>query len=156
MVQEYLNEISPTLHGPNKIKTSGKLPRIVNLQSPASGQDNPATLYIYLCRSKLTAVHLAMPSILVSIVLSSPTYFLAHTLAGDTVEAVTSNTPDTDAENQHPHPDPEDAAAKQIIAVILENVDLDPCLGEMQTPLLKFADWRGGQTSVSGSAVCRE
>ena len=60
-------------------------------------------------------------------------------------------TPDTDAENQHPHPDPEDAAAKQIIAVILENVDLDPCLGEMQTPLLKFADWRGGQTSVSGS-----
>ena len=97
-----------------------------------------------------------MPSILVSIVLSSPTYFLAHTLAGDTVEAVTSNTPDTDAENQHPDPDPEDAAAKQIIAVILENVDLDPCLDEMQTPLLKFADWRGGQTSVSGSAVCRE
>ena len=95
---------------------------------------------------------------MVSIVLSSPTYFLAHTLAPDMGDAVTRNktTPDTDAENQHPDPDPEDAAAKQIIAVILENVDLDPCLGEMQTPLLKFADWRGGQTSVSGSAVCRE
>ena len=163
MVQEYLNEIPPTIYGPNKPKTSGKPLRIANLQPPASGQDNPATLYIYLCRSKLTAVHLAMPSILVSIVLSSPTYFLAHTLAGDEasadkIEAVTSNktTPDTDAENQHPHPDPEDAAAKQIIAVILENVELDPCLGDLKTPLLKFADWRGGQTSVSGSAVCRE
>ena len=100
---------------------------------------------------------------MVSMLLSSPTYFLAHTIAGDeasadTVDPVTSNktTPDTDAENQHPDPDPEDAAAKQIIAVILENVDLDPCLGDLKTPLLKFADWRGGQTSVSGSAVCRE
>ena len=111
-----------------------------------------------MCRSKLTAVHLAVPSIMVSMLLSSPTYFLAHTLAPYTVDPVTSNktTPDTDAENQHPHPDPEDAAAKQIIAVILENVDLDPCLGDLKTPLLKFADWRGGQTSVSGSAVCRE
>ena len=44
MVQEYLNEISPTLHDPNKLKTSGKPLRIADLQPPASGQDNPATL----------------------------------------------------------------------------------------------------------------
>ena len=43
MVQEYLNEISPTLHGPNKLKTLGKPLRIADLQPPASGQDNPAT-----------------------------------------------------------------------------------------------------------------
>ena len=45
MVQEYLNEISPTMHGPNKLKTSWKPLRIADLQPPASGQDNPATLY---------------------------------------------------------------------------------------------------------------
>ena len=44
VVQEYLNEISPTLHGPNKLKTSGKPLRIADLQPPALGQDNPATL----------------------------------------------------------------------------------------------------------------
>ena len=44
VVQEYLNEIPPTLHGPNKLKTSGKPLRIADLQTPASGQDNPATL----------------------------------------------------------------------------------------------------------------
>ena len=48
VVQEYLNEISPTLHGPKKLKTSGKPLRIADLQPPASGQDNPATLYIML------------------------------------------------------------------------------------------------------------
>ena len=109
--------------------------------------------HVCLRRSKLTAVHLAVPSMMVSVVLSGPSYFLAHTVAPDTVEAVV---PDTDAENQHPHPDPEDAAAKQIIAVILENVELDPCLDDLKTPLLKFADWRGGQTSVSGCAENRQ
>ena len=44
VVQEYLNEISPTLNGPNKLKTSGKPQRIANLQPPASGQDKPDTL----------------------------------------------------------------------------------------------------------------
>ena len=44
VVQEYLNEIAPTLHGPNKLKTLGKPLRIADLQPPASGQDNPATL----------------------------------------------------------------------------------------------------------------
>ena len=44
VVQEYLNEISPTLHGPNKLKTSGKPLKIADKQTPASGQDNPATL----------------------------------------------------------------------------------------------------------------
>ena len=46
MVQGYLNDISPTLHGPNKLKTSGKPLRIADLQPPASGQNNPATLYV--------------------------------------------------------------------------------------------------------------
>ena len=45
VVQEYLNEIAPTVHGPNKLKTSGKPLRIADLQPPASGQVNPATLY---------------------------------------------------------------------------------------------------------------
>ena len=44
VVQEYLNEIAPTVHGPNKLKTLGKPLRIADLQPPASGQDNPATL----------------------------------------------------------------------------------------------------------------
>ena len=44
VVQEYLNEISPTLNGPNKLKTSGKLQRIADLQPPTSGQDKPDTL----------------------------------------------------------------------------------------------------------------
>ena len=44
VVKEYLNEISPTLHGLNKLKTSGKPLRIADKQTPASGQDNPATL----------------------------------------------------------------------------------------------------------------
>ena len=44
VVQEYLNEIPPTLHGPNKLKTSGKPQRIAELQPPASGQDKPDTL----------------------------------------------------------------------------------------------------------------
>ena len=48
MVQEYLNEIPPTLHGPNKLKTLGKPLRIADLQPPASGQDNPATLYVFI------------------------------------------------------------------------------------------------------------
>ena len=43
VVQEYLNEIAPTLHGPKKLKTSGKPLRIADKQTPASGQDNPAT-----------------------------------------------------------------------------------------------------------------
>ena len=43
MVQEYLNEIAPTIYGPNKLKTSRKPLRIADLQPPASGQDNPAT-----------------------------------------------------------------------------------------------------------------
>ena len=46
MVQEYLNEISPTIYGPNKPKTSGKALRILDLQPPASYHDKPATLYI--------------------------------------------------------------------------------------------------------------
>ena len=46
MVQEYLNEIPPTLHGPNKLKTSGKPQRIAELKPPASGQDKPDTLYV--------------------------------------------------------------------------------------------------------------
>ena len=45
VVQEYLIEIAPTLNGPNKLKTLGKPLRIADLQPPASGQDNPATLY---------------------------------------------------------------------------------------------------------------
>ena len=44
VVQEYLNEISPTLNSPNKLKTSGKPQRIADLQHPASGQDKPDTL----------------------------------------------------------------------------------------------------------------
>ena len=32
VVQEYLNEIAPTLNGPNKLKTSGKPQRIADLQ----------------------------------------------------------------------------------------------------------------------------
>ena len=44
VVQEYLNEIAPTLNGPNKLKTSGKPQRIADLQPPASGQDKPDTL----------------------------------------------------------------------------------------------------------------
>ena len=47
VVQEYLNEISPTIYGPNKPKTSGKTLRILDLQPPASYHDKPATLYIY-------------------------------------------------------------------------------------------------------------
>ena len=46
VVQEYLNEISPTIYGPNKPKTSGKALRILDLQPPASYHDKPATLYI--------------------------------------------------------------------------------------------------------------
>ena len=45
MVQEYLNEIAPTIYGPNKPKTSGKPLRTADLQHPASGQDKPDTLY---------------------------------------------------------------------------------------------------------------
>ena len=48
VVQEYLNEIAPTLNGPNKLKTSGKPQRIADLQPPASGQDKPDTLYIVM------------------------------------------------------------------------------------------------------------
>ena len=44
-VQEYLNKILTTVTGPNKPKTSGKPLRIADLQPPASGQDNPDTLY---------------------------------------------------------------------------------------------------------------
>ena len=56
MVQEYLNEIAPTIYGPNKLKTSRKPLRIADLQPPASGQDKPDTLYIviYNFRSELT------------------------------------------------------------------------------------------------------
>ena len=51
MVQEYLNEISPTIYGPNKPKTLGKPLRIPDLQTPASYHDKPATLYTtYLFR----------------------------------------------------------------------------------------------------------
>ena len=46
VVQEYLNEISPTIYGPNNPKTSGKPLRIPNLQTPASNHDKPATLYM--------------------------------------------------------------------------------------------------------------
>ena len=46
VAQEYLNEIAPTIYGPNKLKTSGKPQRIADLQPPASGQDKPDTLYI--------------------------------------------------------------------------------------------------------------
>ena len=46
VVQEYLNEISPTIYGPNKPKTSGKPLIIPDLQPPASYHDKPATLYI--------------------------------------------------------------------------------------------------------------
>ena len=46
VVQEYLNEIAPTLNGPNKLKTSGKPQRIADLQPPASGQDKPDTLSV--------------------------------------------------------------------------------------------------------------
>ena len=45
MVQEYLNEISPTIYGPNKPKTSGKPLRIPDLQTPASNHYKLATLY---------------------------------------------------------------------------------------------------------------
>ena len=41
VVQEYLNEISPTIYGPKKPKTSGKA---LHLQPPASYHDKPATL----------------------------------------------------------------------------------------------------------------
>ena len=44
MVQEYLNEIAPTIYGPKKLKTSGKPLGIADKQTPASEQDNPATL----------------------------------------------------------------------------------------------------------------
>ena len=46
MVQEYLNEISPTIYGPNKPKTLGKPLKIPDLQTPASNHYKPATLYI--------------------------------------------------------------------------------------------------------------
>ena len=46
VVQENLNEISPTIYGPNKPKTSGKTLRKLDLQPPASYHDKPATLYI--------------------------------------------------------------------------------------------------------------
>ena len=45
LVQEYLNEISPTIYGPNKPKTSGKPLRIPYIQTPASNHDKLATLY---------------------------------------------------------------------------------------------------------------
>ena len=45
VVQEYLNEITPTLNGPNKLKSSGKPQRIADLQPPASGQDKLYVLY---------------------------------------------------------------------------------------------------------------
>jgi len=44
LVQDYLNEISPTFYGPNKPKTSGKSLRIPDLQPPASNHDKPDTL----------------------------------------------------------------------------------------------------------------
>ena len=44
VVQEYLNEIAPTIYGPNTLKTSRKPLRIADLQPPASGQDKPDTL----------------------------------------------------------------------------------------------------------------
>ena len=44
VVQQYLNEISPTIYGPNKPKTSGKPLRIPDLQTPALYHDKPATL----------------------------------------------------------------------------------------------------------------
>ena len=50
MVQEYLNEISPTIYGPNKSKTSGKPLRIPDLQTPAANHDKPATLYVIACQ----------------------------------------------------------------------------------------------------------
>ena len=56
MVQEYLNEISPTIYGPNKPKTSGKPLRIPDLQTPASNHDKPATLYIIFIRKKYMCV----------------------------------------------------------------------------------------------------
>ena len=43
MVQEYLNEISPTIYGPNKPKTPGKPLRVPDLQTPAPNHDKPAT-----------------------------------------------------------------------------------------------------------------
>ena len=46
VVQEYLNEIAPNIYGPKKLKTSGKPLRIADKQTPASGQDNLATLYM--------------------------------------------------------------------------------------------------------------
>ena len=46
MVQEYLNEIMPTLNDPNNLKTSGDPLRIADLQPPASGQDKPDPLYL--------------------------------------------------------------------------------------------------------------
>ena len=44
VVQESLNEISLTIYGPNKPKTSAKALRILHLQPPASYHDKPATL----------------------------------------------------------------------------------------------------------------
>ena len=44
VVQEYLNEISPTICGPNKPKTLGKPLIIPDLQTPAPYHDKPATL----------------------------------------------------------------------------------------------------------------
>ena len=54
MVQEYLNEISPTIYGPNKPKTSGKPLKIPDLQTPAANHYKPATLYVYLDISEKT------------------------------------------------------------------------------------------------------
>ena len=39
-----VNEILPTIYGPNKPKTLGKPLRILDLQTPASYHDKPATL----------------------------------------------------------------------------------------------------------------
>ena len=64
MVQEYLNEIAPTMNGPNKLKTSGKPLRIADLQPPASGQDKPDTLYINL--SKYSRMYLPVESALMA------------------------------------------------------------------------------------------
>ena len=60
MVQEYLNEIAPTIYGPNKLKTSGKPLRITDLQPPASGQDKPDTLYIKYRASKMVREGIGM------------------------------------------------------------------------------------------------
>ena len=60
VVQESLNEISPTIYGPNKPKTSGKPLRILDLQPPAAYHDKPATLYI--CVDMLELPHQGMKS----------------------------------------------------------------------------------------------